>query len=190
MMAPFSTPERKFLGREGKVMGVYGRSPWAGLQVLFTTLMVVGIYRPAQAQKDACNLVAGDELQTALGVKVSGLKPQAIPGKPAQICMGQTPTATVMLRLAKRSPNAPGHEVAGLEMARKMGAQVEVKPDGPITCSTVIPPVNLEQYGFNTTCSVFKNGQVAAIEVTAKSRANMVSTDVLHRIVQKIADRM
>src|SRR5260370_29675708 len=114
-----------------------------------------------------------------------------MPGGGAELCMGQTPTASVMLRLAKRSDQGQGKgkEAAGIEMAKKMGAQVEVKTDGPITCSTMIPPKGLEQYGFNTTCSVLKNGQVAAIEVTAKSQKDMVAMDSLHKIAEKMAGR-
>src|SRR5260221_13226475 len=96
------------------------------------------------------------------------------------MCSGQTPKASILLRIAKGRGGSEGAAAKGVEIARKMGAQVEVKSFGPITCSTVIPPKNLEVYGFNTTCSVVKGPQVAAVEITAKSRQDMVAIDKLH----------
>ena len=169
-------------------MSAHGGLAWIRF-LLFMVGIAVSVGMQAWAQKDACSLATADELQAALGTKVSGLKPQGMQRGSAQMCVGQTPTATVMLRRAQRS-SAPGKEAAGIEAAKKMGAQVEVKTDGPITCSSMVPPKNLEQYGFNTTCSVFKNGQVAAIEVTAKSRANTVTVDALHKVAENMASWM
>jgi len=176
---------------EENVMDAQGRSSWVGTAILLPAIITLGLCTRAGAQGKACSLATPDELQAALGAKVSGLKSQSMPGGGAELCIGQTPTASVMMRLAKRSDQGQGKgkEAAGIEMAKKMGAQVEVKTDGPITCSTMIPPKGLEQYGFNTTCSVLKNGQVAAIEVTAKSQKDMVAMDSLHKIAEKMAGR-
>jgi hypothetical protein len=70
-----------------------------------------------------------------------------------------------------------------------MGGQVDVKTFGSITCSTLIPPKNLEQYGFNTTCSVVKGEQVAAVEVTTQSRQDMVPIEKLRPLAEKMAGR-
>jgi hypothetical protein len=150
--------------------------------------MLLALFTNVEAQGKACSLATPEELQAALGAAVSGLKPQPAPGGTADICAGRTPTASVMLRLAKRSGQG-GAEAAGIEAAKKMGAQVQVKAEGAITCSTMIPPKTLEQYGFNTTCSVLKDGQVAAIEVTAKSQKDMVTMDSLRKVVEKMAGR-
>jgi hypothetical protein len=144
----------------------------------------------------ACGLVTGEELEGALGAKVSGLKPSGMIGhadmpKNTQMCTGSSPAATVMLRIAKGggggSDNAAGK---GIEIAKKMGAQVDVKTFGPISCSSMTPPKNMEQYGFNTTCSVVKGGQVAAIEVTAKTKNDVVSIDKLRPLAEKMAARL
>lgn len=120
------------------------------------------------------------------GAAAPVLKPRAL--GTADACVGQTGTISVVLRLAKRSGN-PGAEAAGIETLKKMGAQVQIKTDGSITCSTTIPPRSLEQYGFNTTCSVLKNGQVAAIEVTAKSQKDLVSMDSLRAVAERMSTR-
>jgi hypothetical protein len=164
------------------------RSLPAGLAtaILLTAAIILSFCPRASAQNKACSLATPEELQAALGAKVSGLTGHSRPGG-ADICTGSLPGATVSLRLARRSPESQGKEVKGIEAVKKMGAQVEVKTDGPITCSTLIPPPNLPQMGFNTTCSVLKNGQVAAIEVTAKSRKDMATMDSLHKVAEKMA---
>jgi hypothetical protein len=144
----------------------------------------------------ACALVTAEELEGALGAKVSGLKPSGMVGeagmpKDIQICSGSSRTATIMLRIAKGGGGGGSGNAAakGIEIAKKMGAQVDVKTFGPITCSTMTPPKNLEQYGFNTTCSVVKGGQVAAIEVTAKTKNDVVPIDKLRPLAEKMASR-
>jgi len=164
---------------------------WTSLRParLAAAAILLGLATRGNSQGKACSLATADELQAALGAKVTGMKSQGVPAGAADICMGQTSTASIMLRLATRSGQAQGKEAAGIEAAKKMGAQVEVKTDGPITCSQMIPPPNLAQYGFNTTCSVAKNGQVAAIEVTAKTQKDMIAIETLHKLAQKMAAR-
>ena len=60
---------------------------------------------------------------------------------------------------------------------KQMGIQVDVKTFGPITCSTMVPPANLAQHGFNTTCTVSKPTAIAGVEVIAKSQHDMVSIE-------------
>ena len=54
----------------------------------------------------------------------------------------------------------------------------------------MIPPKNLEQYGFNTTCSVVKGSEVAAIELTAKARKDLVPIEKLRPLAETMASRM
>lgn len=70
-----------------------------------------------------------------------------------------------------------------------MGAQVDVKTFGPITCSTMVPPASLAEHGFNTTCTVSKANAVAGIEVTAKTQKDRVSIDKLRPLAEKMASR-
>ncbi len=149
--------------------------------------LVLAISVPGMAADNSkvCALVTPAELESLVGGKVE-LKGGTI-GK-AAFCSGRTPAVSVMLRMAPRPPG-PGNEAAGVAVAKKMGAQVDVKTFGPITCSTIIPPKDKEVYGFNTTCAVLKEGTVAAIEITTKSRAAMVPIDKLRPIAEKMAKR-
>jgi len=75
-------------------------------------------------------------------------------------------------------------------MVRQMGGQVDVKKYGPMTCSAVAPPANMVQaIGFNTTCSILKNGWVAAVELTASTRKDQVSIDKLRPLAEQMSGR-
>jgi hypothetical protein len=135
----------------------------------------------------ACGLLTPSELESVLGARVSLSGGNA---GDVELCTGQTPAARVMLRLFKRTSDPSGAtEKAGIEAVRKMGAQVDVKTFGPITCSAAVPPANLAQHGFNTTCSVSKPPMFAVVEVTAKSQKDMVPIDRLHPLAEKMAGR-
>ncbi len=145
---------------------------------------------PSAAQDKACSLATPAEIQSATGVSVPALKPQAMPGGTADICMGQAGAYRIMLRLAKRQDASGDKEAKGLAMAKQMGAQVDVKKFGDITCSTFIPPASMAQAGYNTTCSVIRNGQVGAIEMTAPSQKDMVPIEKLKPLTDKMAARL
>jgi hypothetical protein len=136
----------------------------------------------------ACALVMPAELEAALGEKAA-MKPQGGTAT-ASICSGTTPKASVMLRVAVKREGSADAAKAGAEMMRKKGIAVDVQTFGPITCSTMIPPENLAMYGYNTTCSVTKGTSVAAVEVTVKSKADMVPVDRLKPLAEKMAGRL
>jgi hypothetical protein len=136
--------------------------------VLPGLLLLICYPQRAWPQNKARSLAAPEELQAPLGARADRLRPQDL-GAEAQMCVGQARALNVILRLAKRTDTSEAKEANGMEIAKKMGLKVAVKTFGPVTCSTTVPPSYLAQYGLNTTCSVFKNGQVAAVEVTAKA---------------------
>ena len=105
------------------------------------------------------------------------------------MCMGQVPTARVLLRLAPGPAGDGSAERAGIDAARQMGAEVEVKTFGPITCSTMVPPPSLAEHGFNTTCTVRKANAVAGVEVTAKTRKEMLSIEKLRPLAELMVSR-
>ena len=80
-------------------------------------------------------------------------------------------------------------EKAALEIVKQMGGQVEVKTFGPIVCSTLEPPVNKQQMGYNTTCTVSKDTTMAGIEVTANNKQAMLPIERLRPLVEKMMGR-
>jgi hypothetical protein len=159
-----------------------------------TSVLLVLFMAPFVAQSQAnkaCALASPAEVEGVLGAKVTGLNAQGTGGASAQICMGTSPKGQVMLRIAKRKTTGPPGEAErkGIEIYKKMGAQVDVQTFGPITCSTIIPPKNLEAHGFNTTCTVTKGDAVAGIEITVKTRADMVPIERLRPLAEKMSGR-
>jgi len=136
----------------------------------------------------ACSLLTSAEIQAATGLKVSSWKAQQTAQTDVALCSGNAGTATVLLRTATKT-GASDRESKGLAIAKQMGAQVDVKTFGPLTCSSMIPPKSLEQYGFNTTCSVQKGSRIAAIEVTAKAQNDMVPIEKLRPLAEKVTSR-
>lgn len=174
---------------------------WCGMRrragrgiVAAVLLASTGLTKAAEASR-ACTLLTPAEIESATALKIAELKPGAAPatfGNPGTVdlCSGIAPSASVLLRIGKKS-GASGREEKGIEIARKMGAQFEVKNFGSITCSTLVPPASLAaQVPFNTTCTVTKGETVAGIEVTANSRKDMVPIDKLRPLAEKIAQRM
>lgn len=157
---------------------------WAG--VFIASVQVPGV---AEAGNKACGLLTASELESTLGVTVSMSGSGSSEVGSAELCTGETPTVTVLLRLAKRTTGTSGDAKAGIEAARTMGAQVDVKIFGPISCSTVVPPASLAQYGFNTTCTVSKSSAVAGVEVVTKTQEDMLSIEQLRPLAEKMVNR-
>jgi hypothetical protein len=157
---------------------------------ILVLVILLGPILGSAADNKACGLATATELESALGGKVGALHGSSMPGSDAQICSGATPQAQVMLRLARRKEGSEGKEAKGVQIAKQMGAQVDVKTFGPVTCSTFIPPENMQaRAGFNTTCTMKKGDMVAGIEITTRSRAAMVPIDKLRPIAEKMPSR-
>lgn len=141
------------------------------------------------ANNKACTLLTPAELEPVAG-KVAEFKSIAATAE-AQVCSARSVKGSVMLRWSKSKSKADSAKAAaqGVAAARDMGATVDVKTFGPITCSTMIPPANMTQYGFNTTCSVAKGDAVAAVEIGARFKKDMVSIDKLRPLAEKLATR-
>jgi len=167
------------------------RLPMAVRGALVLALAIVGFPDDADAAGNrACALLTPAEIQEALGAKVSGLDGGGAQGD-AAICTGNIPTGKVMLRTATRKAGEERNiEAEGIKIAEKMGAKVEVKTFGAITCSTLIPSKSMEELGFNTTCAVLKGTRVGAVEVTTKAQKDMVPIEKLRPLAEKIADRL
>jgi hypothetical protein len=162
---------------------------WTGTA---TVSMQVAVVDAADANK-ACRLLTPSELEGVLGGNVTMNGGAPMSGGKTEICTGQASTTSVMLRLVTGldpgRDRSGSREKAGIELLKTMGAKVDVKTFGPITCSTVEPPAEQTQKGTNTTCTVTKDTAVAGIEVTAKSQKDMISIERLRPLAEKMAGR-
>ena len=159
------------------------------LSTAVVLVVVAGRVGMAQAPANrACGLVTDAEIQSALGSKVVL---QAGSLGAVQTCAGQTESARVLVRFFMRTTDPSGNaEQAGIDAIRKMGAQVDVKASGGITCMTAVPPQNMVAMGFGTTCTVTSKAPMfAVIEVTAKTQKDMVPLEKLRPVAEKMASR-
>jgi hypothetical protein len=136
----------------------------------------------------SCNLLQPSELESILGAKPVQLS--ATGQGSADMCGGQVGRLKVLIRVARRQDTTGETERRGIDALRKMGVRVEVKTDGDLTCSTMVPPASLAHLGFNTTCSILRAGRVVAVEVTALSEQEMASMDAVRSLVQKAIVRL
>lgn len=151
-------------------------------------LLIAALGMPSAALANdnrACKLLTAAELESVIGGKLLPFQGSAY--GTGDMCTASSTTVTVMLRLAKKEQADAG--VKSLDMLRRMGAKVNIKTFGMITCSAVTPPKHMQQYGFKTACSVSNTAEVAAVEVRAKKHKDMVSIDELHPLADKMAGR-
>jgi hypothetical protein len=141
------------------------------------------------AQTKACDLLTAAELEAALGGKAGALSESNLGA--AHICSGSVGKMNVMIRFGERKSGSSGDaERKGIEAARQMGAKVQVKTEGDLTCSTMIPPESMAQYGYNTTCTILREGVVVGVEVTATSQQGMATTEAVKGLAQKARSRL
>jgi len=176
-------------------MTTRARSAWLITAIWAGTLaasMQAAVVDAAEANR-ACGLLTSSELEGVLGGNVTMNGGAPMPGGKTEICTGLAPTTSVMLRLMTGldpgRDRSGSKEKAGIELFKKMGAKVDVKTFGPITCSTIEPPAEQTHKGINTTCTVTKDTAVAGIEVTAKGQKDMVSINRLRPLAEKMAGR-
>jgi hypothetical protein len=161
---------------------------WAGLAAI-VLVTAAGLVPVGAGQGGACRLLQPSELESALGGKAAGFAPASL--GPADACTGQVGTRRVLIRVAERHGDPGGAmERQGIEAARKQGIQVDVKREGDLTCSTMVPPAALARMGFNTTCSIFRGGRVVAVEVTAPTQKEMATMDAVRALVEKAVARL
>ena len=163
------------------------------LLACIAAIVVVVTTPAAAADIKACDLLTPSELEAVLGAKVILKSDGTIPGGKTEHCTGQAPAVAVMLRLVTGldpgRDDLDSKEKKDIEMDKRMGAQVEVKTFGPVTCSTLIPSAKLAQKRYNTTCTVNKDTAAASIEMNAKRRKDMISIEKLRPLAEKMAGR-
>ena len=159
--------------------------------LLLVAVAVMSVHRPLVAQtstSDACRLVTAAEFESVLGGKVT---PQNASLGEVQMCSARAQAISATVRLFKRTGDPAGaKEQAGIEAIKKMGAQVEVKTSGGITCMTATPPANMPQMGYGTSCTITNKAPMfAVIETRATSQKDMVPMEKLRSVAEKMAGR-
>ena len=169
------------------------RSTQVSLLLMAVAITIGSALHPLAAQtptSDACRLVTEAEFESVLGGKVT---PQSTSIGEVQTCSARAQASSATVRLFKRTGDPSGaKEQAGIEALKKMGAQVDVKTSGGITCVTTVPPANMAaRMGFGTSCTVMSKAPIyAVIETRATSQKDLVPMEKLRSVAEKMAGRM
>ena len=149
-------------------------------------VLLVAFPLAAFGQGKPCDLASPADIEAALGAKPT-LSASTLPNG-VEMCSGKAGSSTVTVRRFKRTADPSGEkEKAGIEMLKKMGATVEVKKFGPITCLSAAPGGQLAGHGFTTSCTAAKPPMFAVIEVADPKAA--VSMDKLRPVAEKMMTR-
>jgi hypothetical protein len=149
----------------------------------------------ASAQVDPCKLLTPAEIESVLGVKVSGFTRGSVQGSNTLTCNGDAgKRMSVGLIYAAPKPSDPKIadpmgwiESYSRESAKAIGAQLNVQRFGPsIICTQLITP---KGGPFNTQCYNVKPPNMATITVLVPTQQEMVSMDKLRPLAEKMADR-
>lgn len=86
-------------------------------------VLVASVQAPVVAETDnkACGLLTASELESTLGVKVTLSGSGSSEVGQTELCTGESPMVTVLLRLAKRTAGTGGDAKAGIEAAKTNG---------------------------------------------------------------------
>jgi hypothetical protein len=141
----------------------------------------------AYAQGRACALVTSAEVEAALGIKPA-FNGKVLPTG-VEVCNSTAGPAMVLIRLFKRTEDAPGkREQDAIDMIKKAGATVEVKKSGPIGCMTIAPGGQSAGQSFSTSCTVAKPPMFAVIEIMSLKERTAI--DRLLPLAEKMMARL
>jgi hypothetical protein len=151
------------------------------------------------AQVNPCSLLKPSEVESALGVKISGLDVSGPMGG-TQTCSGVVANRMqVMVMFVGAGATKPNDakwadplgelERQSRESAKSIGAQMDVKRFGDnILCTTLVPP---KQGPYATQCMVVKKPTgMASISVLVAKQPDMVPIEKLRPLAEKMLGRL
>jgi hypothetical protein len=150
---------------------------------------------PASAQVNPCKLLTPAEIESVLGVKVSGFTPGSVQGTNTLTCNGDAGKGmSVGLMFAPPKPGDPkiADAMASIESfsrdsAKAIGAKLNMQRFGSsIICSQLITP---KRGLFNTQCYAVKAPNMAAVTVLVPTQQEMVPMDKLRPLAEKMLGR-
>lgn len=158
--------------------------------------VVLAASLPAVAQVNACSLLTPAEIESVLGIKLSGFG-SGLPTGPTPTCSGIAKNhASVFVMFTPGQPNDPNWadplgflEDQSRASAKSINAQMGAKRFGSsIPCTRLIP---LKQGPYSTQCmAVKKPTGMGSISVMVKTQQDMVPIDKLHLLAEKMLGRL
>jgi hypothetical protein len=148
-------------------------------------LAFITIGANAQNHVSACSLLQTSELEEALGGKATSFQEAS-----RDFCTSKVGLISVTIRYGERKPETGiSKEQKALELLKKQGWQISIKNEGDLTVSSAIPPASYPRQFWNITASIFRNGIVVAVELSAEIKVSKPSSDVAVSLVKKAIGR-
>ena len=69
------------------------------------------------------------------------------------------------------------------QMMSSSGGKVETMTAGAVTCTTIVPPQSMKEYGFDSMCKISQNRCEVAVRASARDRKAKVPVAALSRLV-------
>ena len=158
---------------------------------IFAFLMLASSVIAGGQARNPCSLLTPAEIESVIGVKVSGLSAPSQMGV-TQICSGAASKRMSVMLMYVTSDQKVADPLGYLEAesrksANSIGAKLDVKRAGNILCTALIPP---KQGPYATQCMVVKPpSSMAAITTMVPAQQDMVPIEKLLPLAQKMVGR-
>lgn len=147
--------------------------------------------RAAEGVPDACKLLSRAEIQSAIGGPATGFEhATTFRNGSTSMCQGSIGGAAVTVRVSIASEEDRANEQTIAQMMSKSGGRVETETAGAVTCTTMIPPPSMLEYGYDSMCRISQSGREVAVQASTRNRNAIVDAARLRQLVTLAAARL
>jgi hypothetical protein len=139
---------------------------------------------------DACSLLSRAEIQGAIGGTATGFEhATAFRDGSTSMCQGSAAGAAITVRVSIESKQDRANEQTIARMMSSSGGEVETATAGAVTCTTMVPPQSMMEYGFDSICKISQDGREVAVQASTRDRKAMVPVRALRQLVTLAGNR-
>jgi hypothetical protein len=88
------------------------------------------------------------------------------------------------------SAQDPRNEQAIARMMINRGGDVKTATTGAVTCTTIVPPPSMSEYGYDSICKISGNGREVAVQASTRDRNARVPVGPLRQLVMLAEHRL
>lgn len=139
---------------------------------------------------DACVLLSRAQIQSVVGGTARGFEhPTTFRDGSTSICQGSVGGATVTVRVSIESEQDRANEQTISRMMSSSGGEVKTVTMDGVTCTSMVPPQSMIEYGFDSMCKISKDGREVAVQASTRDRKAMVLVTALRKLVTLAGNR-
>jgi hypothetical protein len=163
---------------------------WAKIAMTLVYAALAVNVGTAEGIPDACKLLSHAEIQSAFGVTATGFEhATTFRDGSTSICQGSVGGATVTLRVSIESEQDSANERTIGQMMSGSGGEVDTVTTGAVTCTTMVPPQSMVEYGFDSMCKISQGGREVAVQASTRDRKAIVPVTALRQLVTLAGSR-